>query len=297
MTQRFEAAWAAWNGVPARRVLGLGRRRARRAGLRRRARARPCCARRTRSWPRRWPSCGRRLRWRSSTATATTSACPSRISRRKAELPPAAGRGARPHRRPSRLRDRADRRAIAATDGIFLLEDCAHAHGASWDGRSARAPSATRASSRSTPPRRSRRARVACWSPATPTCSSIARAFRNYGKPDHAVAGLNFRMSEFTAALGARPDRAPGGDRRVEERPSLASTSIRVHPDRLALPDGMVSGLYKYIVFDPIERSTGQGLRRALPPPHGHHDDLPNTDWVAENHWCVPLYYRPDGVA
>ena len=28
-----------------------------------------------------------------------------------------------------------------------------------------------------------------------------ARAFRDYGKPDHAVAGLNFRMSEFTAAL------------------------------------------------------------------------------------------------
>ncbi len=29
-----------------------------------------------------------------------------------------------------------------------------------------------------------------------------ARAFRNYGKPTHEVAGLNFRMSEFTAALG-----------------------------------------------------------------------------------------------
>ncbi|MDX6518714.1 MAG: hypothetical protein QOF50_1560, partial [Gaiellaceae bacterium] len=22
--------------------------------------------------------------------------------------------------------------------------------------------------------------------------------------------------------------------------------------------------------------------------------DLPNSDWVAENHWCVPLYYRPE---
>ena len=29
-----------------------------------------------------------------------------------------------------------------------------------------------------------------------------ARAFRNYGKPDHEVEGLNFRMSEFTAAIG-----------------------------------------------------------------------------------------------
>jgi hypothetical protein len=25
----------------------------------------------------------------------------------------------------------------------------------------------------------------------------------------------------------------------------------------------------------------------------GHAVDLPNTDWVATHHWCVPLYYRP----
>ena len=26
----------------------------------------------------------------------------------------------------------------------------------------------------------------------------------------------------------------------------------------------------------------------------GHSEEMPNTDWVAENHWCVPLYYRPE---
>jgi perosamine synthetase len=26
----------------------------------------------------------------------------------------------------------------------------------------------------------------------------------------------------------------------------------------------------------------------------GHHVDLPNSDWVARNHSCVPLYYRPE---
>ncbi len=31
-----------------------------------------------------------------------------------------------------------------------------------------------------------------------------------------------------------------------------------VYSSRLALPDGMISGLYKYIVFEPIERSTGK---------------------------------------
>jgi hypothetical protein len=28
----------------------------------------------------------------------------------------------------------------------------------------------------------------------------------------------------------------------------------------------------------------------------GTGDDLPNTDWVAEHHWCVPLYYRPEAA-
>ena len=23
----------------------------------------------------------------------------------------------------------------------------------------------------------------------------------------------------------------------------------------------------------------------------GTGDELPNTDWVSQNHWCVPLYY------
>ena len=61
----------------------------------------------------------------------------------------------------------------------------------------------------------------------------------------------------------------------------------------MQLPDGMVSGFYKYIVFDPIERSTGKVYDQPCHRIMGHQDDLPNTDWVAENHWCVPLYYRP----
>jgi hypothetical protein len=26
----------------------------------------------------------------------------------------------------------------------------------------------------------------------------------------------------------------------------------------------------------------------------GRDVELPNTDWVARNHSCVPLYYRPE---
>jgi hypothetical protein len=62
----------------------------------------------------------------------------------------------------------------------------------------------------------------------------------------------------------------------------------------LELPEGMVSGLYKYIVFDWLERSTGrvydEPCHRIL---HHHEVNLPNSDWVARNHSCVPLYYRP----
>ena len=58
----------------------------------------------------------------------------------------------------------------------------------------------------------------------------------------------------------------------------------------------MISGLYKYIVFDPVERSTGKVYDEPCHRILGTGDDLPNTDWVAANHWCVPLYYRPASV-
>jgi perosamine synthetase len=181
--------------------------------------------------------------------------------------------------------------------GIFLLEDCAHAHGAGWDGRR---------------PGTYGDAGVYSFY-ATKTVSTgeggvlvsddadllaHARAFRDYGKPDYAVSGLNFRMSEFTAAL------ALVQTERMEEIVAWKNAVAReyldpLHPQRLELPEGMVSGLYKYIVFSPIERSTGKVYDDPCHRIMGRHDDLPNTNWVAENHWCVPLYYHPmtDSVA
>lgn len=47
-----------------------------------------------------------------------------------------------------------------------------------------------------------------------------ARAFRNYGKPDHRVEGLNLRMSEFTAAIGiVQTERLDEIAARKNERP------------------------------------------------------------------------------
>jgi dTDP-4-amino-4,6-dideoxygalactose transaminase len=91
---------------------------------------------------------------------------------------------------------------LCRAEGIVLLEDCAHAHGADWNGR-----------------RPGSWGDAGLWSfYATKTISTgeggmlvsphaelleFARLYRNYGKPEHVVQGLNLRLSEFTAAIGA----------------------------------------------------------------------------------------------
>jgi dTDP-4-amino-4,6-dideoxygalactose transaminase len=182
--------------------------------------------------------------------------------------------------------------ALCSSEGIFLIEDCAHAHGAGWYDR-----------------RPGTWGDAGVWSfYATKTVSTgeggmlvardpalleFARAYRNYGKPDHAVSGLNFRLSEFTAALGlVQTERMP---EIVAWKNAAASRLLDLaYPGRLQLPDGMVSGRYKYVVFDPIERSTGKVYDTPCHRIMGHSGDFPNSDWVAANHWCVPLYYRPE---
>ncbi|GAC1582048.1 MAG: DegT/DnrJ/EryC1/StrS family aminotransferase [Candidatus Dormibacteria bacterium] len=175
--------------------------------------------------------------------------------------------------------------------GIFLIEDCAHAHGASFNG-----------------------VKPGAWGDAgiyslyatktistgeggvlvsrRPEVITHARAFRNYGKPTYEVAGLNYRMSEFTAALGlVQIERMP---EIVSWKNETAATELDPKfPSRLQLPEGMTSGLYKYIVFDWLEKSTGRVYDEPCHRIMGHDDDLPNSDWVARNHSCVPLYYRP----
>ena len=85
---------------------------------------------------------------------------------------------------------------------------------------------------------------------------------------------------------------------RLEEIVAMKNTIARTHLDprhaaRVHFPEGMVSGYYKYIVFEPIARSTGKVYDAPCHRIMGHAVDLPNSDWVAENHWCEPLYYRP----
>jgi perosamine synthetase len=178
---------------------------------------------------------------------------------------------------------------------IFLIEDCAHAHGAAWNGR--------RAGSWGD---------AGVWSfGATKTVSTgeggmlvsrhpelveYAHRFRDYGKPDYAVPGLNYRMNEFTAALGIV------AAERLDEIVTWKNTVARerldpIHAARIRFPDGMVSGYYKYVVFEPIARSTGKVYDTPCHRIMNRNVKLPNSDWVAEHHWCVPLYYRPHTAA
>jgi len=174
--------------------------------------------------------------------------------------------------------------------GIFLLEDCAHAHGAAWNGK-----------------------KPGTWGDAgvysfyaTKTISTgeggmlvthnqdlaaFAGKYRNYGKFEHEVDGLNYRMSEFTAAIGCvQTDRL---DDITNWKNDYAQNKLDpAHPNRLVLPEGMISGYYKYIVFDPIEKSTGKVYDAPCHQIMNKNDELPHTDWVAQNHWCVPLYYK-----
>jgi len=98
-------------------------------------------------------------------------------------------------------------------------------------------------------------------------------------------------MSEFTAAMGCiQTDR-------LDDIVTWKNVYAREHldlrcPNRVIFPEGMVSGYYKYIVFDPIENSTGKVYDEPCHRIMKKGCELPNTDWVAENHWCVPLYYK-----
>jgi len=176
--------------------------------------------------------------------------------------------------------------------GIILLEDCAHAHGASWNGR-----------------------KPGTWGDAgvyslyaTKTISTgeggilvskhaglveFARRYRNYGKPDYDVEGWNYRISEFTAALGAvQVERL---DEIVAWKNRVADTILNpTFSHRVRLPQGMVSGFYKYIVFDPIERSTGKVYDTPCHVLMKRGGSFPNAEWVSQHHWCVPLYYHPE---
>jgi len=174
--------------------------------------------------------------------------------------------------------------------GIVLLEDCAHAHGASWNGRKPGTWGAAGVYSFYAT-KTITMGEGGILATADPGLLEYAKRSRNYGKPDFTVPGQNQRITEFGAALGVvQVDRLPDI---VAWKKAYAEKHLDPKfPNRVKLPAGMASGYYKYIVFDPIEKSTGKVYDQPCHRIMGRDADLPNSDWVAKNHWCVPLYYK-----
>lgn len=182
---------------------------------------------------------------------------------------------------------------------IALIEDCAHAHGAEWNGKHAGsyglAGSYSFYATKTMPLGEggmivSRDKSLIEW----------MRKFRNYGKevlPGNIVTypmkdGFHYRISEFTAALGiVQLEHLPAI---LQWKRNLAKKYDQIFEKRVLLPKGMESGYYKYIVFDQsLKEETGKVFNDTDfgNEIEGILLELPNSYWVAGHHKCAPIYY------
>lgn len=185
---------------------------------------------------------------------------------------------------------------------IALIEDCAHAHGAEWNGNAAGsfgiAGSYSFYATKTMPLGEggmivSKDKELIDW----------VKKYRNYGKEvlDGNVVtyplkdGFNYRMNEFTAALGiVQLEHLP---KILEWKRVLAEKFDQIFENRVYLPEGMKSGYYKYIVFDyQLKEETGKVFNKTDfgNEIEGIKMDLPNSYWAAEHHKCAPIYYGWD---
>ncbi|MBT4889020.1 MAG: DegT/DnrJ/EryC1/StrS family aminotransferase [Rhodospirillales bacterium] len=188
---------------------------------------------------------------------------------------------------------------LCASHNIPLVEDCAHAHGATWKNQAAGtfgfAGSYSFYATKSLPTGDggmvvSRNANFLSW----------LEKWRNYGKEVIAGTvtypvkdGFNYRMNEFTAALGiVQLQRFP---QILEWKRELATKFDQIFEERVQLPEGSISGFYKYIVWGGanLAEKTGQvfgpgDLNHWI---YGSREELPVAEWVAENHQCAPIWY------
>jgi len=181
---------------------------------------------------------------------------------------------------------------------IILIEDCAHAHGAKYKGK--------------TPGSWGLAGVYSFYATKTMpvgeggiVCSMDSKfiewlkCYRNYGKEVQAgqvsyqiVNGFNFRMNEFTAALGIiQLERLP---KILQWKRDLASKYDQVFKNRVFFPENMESGYYKYIVFGyNLREETGKVFNST---DFGHEIEkiqasVPNSYWIANHHRCVPIWY------
>ncbi len=172
---------------------------------------------------------------------------------------------------------------------ITLLEDCAHAHGATFMGRSAGSFGVGGGYS--------------FYATKTMTTGEggmvvtkdeglyeFVKKFRNYGKFDYKIKAFNFRMSEFTAALGiVQFERLP---EILKWKRDLAKKYDRIFPRRVMFPAGMESGYYKYIAFEKkLKIETGKVYGELCHEFMGLGGEFPNAEFIKANHVCPPIFH------
>lgn len=213
---------------------------------------------------------------------------------------------------------------ICDENSLFLLEDAAHAHGATIDGR--RAGSLGIGGSFSFYP--TKVMTTGEGGMVTTDDEEIYRrclVLRDHGKTNpelnvHEEFGYNWRFSEFHALLGLQQMKRIESS--LEERRRIAmmyDEKLGNLPKikRLQIPPNIRSSYYKYIVFldEHIERDE---LKTEMKDRYGIHlpgevysqplhtqpvfrkhswavandpgDSFPQTEYVCEHHLCLPLY-------
>lgn len=186
---------------------------------------------------------------------------------------------------------------------IFLVEDCAHVHGGTWKGKTGGdwgfAGAYSFYATKTMP-----MGEGGMVSSHDEDFMRWLRHYRNYGKQvvggnvSYVMKnGFNFRMNEVSAALGLiQLERLP---EILNWKRRLAKKYDQIFKNRIEFPEGMVSGYYKYIVFDyQLKQETGKVFAATDfgPEIEGIPYDLPNSTWIASHHKCPPIYYGWDSA-
>jgi len=181
---------------------------------------------------------------------------------------------------------------------IYLIEDCAHCHGGWWNNKTGGhwgfAGSYSFYATKTMPTGDggmvvSKNIDFLKW----------LEKYRNYGKEiingkvTYPIKnGFNYRMSEFVAALGIV--QLEQLSEILEWKRKLAEKYDKIFERRIKFPNNMISGYYKYIVFDyDLKEQTGQVFSRTDfgYVIEGLDINLPNSEWIAEHHKCAPIWY------
>lgn len=178
---------------------------------------------------------------------------------------------------------------ICEAHKIALLEDCAHAHGAEYKGQMAGTFGLGGGYSFYATKTMTTGEGGMVVTKNEELCEFVKK-FRNYGKFDYKTKAFNFRLNEFTAALGITQFR------RLPEilkwKRDLAAKYDQIFPNRITFPEGMKSGYYKYIAFEKkLNIETGKVYGELCHDFMGVKESFPNSEWIKANHVCPPIYH------